>query len=56
MTTNIKVEFNEQSKTVVASTKVESDEMTADEVRELAKQIAIKAQEDAKTMSFAKLR
>ncbi len=57
MSTTIKVEFNdEQSKTIVSSTKVESDEMNAEEVLKLAKQIAIAAQEEARTMSLVKLR
>ena len=55
MSTIIKVEFNEQSKTVVASTKVESDELEADEVLDLAKDLAVKAQNQAQVMSMRKL-
>ena len=55
MTTTIRVEYNEQSKCVVASTKVESDEMTAADVLQLAKEVALEAQAEAKAMTMRKL-
>ena len=56
MPTTIRVEFPEQSKCVVSSTKVESDEMSADEVLKAAVELALKAQEEARLMTLAKER
>ena len=54
MSTLIKVEFNEQSKCVTATTKVESDTMEPDEVLKLAEKLAVEAQEKARSMTMVK--
>jgi hypothetical protein len=56
MTTTIKVEYTEQSKCVTSQTKVESDEMSPEDVLALAKKIARQAQDEAQIMTMGKNR
>ena len=55
MSTNIRVEYSESSKAVTAQTRVESDELSKEELMKLAKEVALEAQEEAREMSMRKL-
>ena len=52
MPTKIKVSYDEQSKCVVSSTSVESDELDAKTVKEMAQKLAIEAIQDAQALTM----
>ena len=56
MATKIRVKFIESTKAVSSETLIESDEMTAEEIRTKAKELAYDAQRDSAEMTMRKNR
>lgn len=54
MTTTTKVEYNEQSKCIVTSVKIESNDLSPEEVVKLTKETFIKAYDEVKSLQWLK--